>query len=210
MADDARAAEYLKQVSLVPKNEANTLVTAHATKADPGYLVELAKEVSLANSTIKAGACGKLEIIAQQIRFLQEQARQVLLDSSTDELINKAACNFVKKPGKVYHLYQREDGQPYLGMLSPEEWGGNPPHDFVGSYKLEYDMTFTPLEKVTKRQEEISRVHDLFAERHVISDDPPNIDIQRHTNHNIDPTRYINRPSIKPASSSNERWPLRG
>ncbi|XP_063688892.1 uncharacterized protein C1orf50 homolog [Bolinopsis microptera] len=95
-------------------------------------------------------------------------------------------------------------------MLSPEEWGGNPPHDFVGSYKLEYDMTFTPLEKVTKRQEEISRVHDLFAERHVISDDPPNIDIQRHTNHNIDPTRYINRPSIKPASSSNERWPLRG
>ena len=33
------------QVSLVPKNEANTLVTSHATKADTGYLVELAKEV---------------------------------------------------------------------------------------------------------------------------------------------------------------------
>ena len=38
---------------------------------------------------------------------------------------------------------------------------GNPPDDFVGSYKLEYDMTFTPLEKVTKRQEEISRVRVL-------------------------------------------------
>ena len=56
--------------------------------------------MSQANSTIKAGACGKLDIIAQQIRFLQEQARQVLLDASTDELISKAACNFIKKPGE--------------------------------------------------------------------------------------------------------------
>ena len=197
MTDNEEGAKFLKQVSLVPYNENNQLITTHAIKAgDPTYLVELAREVSQANSTIKAGACGKLDIIAQQIRFLQEQARQVLLDASTDELINKAACNFIKKPGKIYHLYKREDGKPYLGMLSPEEWGGFPPHDFVGSYKLEYDMTFTPIEKVKKRKEEMSKVEDLFAERHVISDHPPNIDIQRHTNHKVDPTRYINRPSI--------------
>ena len=35
------------QVSLVPRSEKNTLVTAHATKVEPGYLVELAKEVTL-------------------------------------------------------------------------------------------------------------------------------------------------------------------
>ena len=61
-------------------------------------------------------------------------------------------------PGKVYHLYKREDGHPFLGMLSPEEWGGNPPHQFVASYKLEYDMTFTPIEKVEKRKEEMKKV----------------------------------------------------
>ena len=34
------------QVALVPRSE-KALVTSHATKADPGYLVELAKEVIL-------------------------------------------------------------------------------------------------------------------------------------------------------------------
>ena len=48
-----------------------------------GYLVELAKEVAVANTTVKAGACSKLEIIAQQIRFLQEQARQVKYQEPT-------------------------------------------------------------------------------------------------------------------------------
>lgn len=47
----------------------------------------------------------------------------------------------------------------------------------------------------------VIQVEDLFAERHVVADHPPNIDIQRHTNYNIDPTRYINRPSIEGVKS---------
>lgn len=44
--DDEKGVEYLRQVSLVPRNETNTLVTAHSVKSpDPHYLVELAKEV---------------------------------------------------------------------------------------------------------------------------------------------------------------------
>jgi hypothetical protein len=34
--------------------------------------------------------------------------------------LHKVACNFVKKPGHIYHLYQRPSGQKYFGMLSPE------------------------------------------------------------------------------------------
>ena len=77
MGDDARGVELMNQVALVPQSEENQLVTVRATKVDPSYLVELTKEVAVANTTVKAGACAKLEIIAQQIRFLQEQARQV-------------------------------------------------------------------------------------------------------------------------------------
>ena len=51
-----------------------------------------------------------------------------------------------------------------------------------------------------------SQVEDLFAERHVVADHPPNIDIQRHTNHNIDPVRLINRPCIEaPVLSSSDK-----
>ena len=35
---------------------------------------------------------------------------------------------------------------------------GNPPHDFLGSYKLEFDMTFTPLADVKTREEQMKTV----------------------------------------------------
>ena len=39
----------------MPRSEKNTLVTAHATKVEPGYLVELAKEVTLPGSLDHTG-----------------------------------------------------------------------------------------------------------------------------------------------------------
>jgi hypothetical protein len=45
----------------------------------------------------------------------------------------------------VYHLYRDGNGSLYFSMLSPEEWGGNPPHGFEGSYRVEVDMSFTPV-----------------------------------------------------------------
>ena len=42
-------------------------------KASPHDLVELAKEVQKADSFVKATAGSKLQIIAEQIKFLQQQ-----------------------------------------------------------------------------------------------------------------------------------------
>ncbi len=39
-------------------------------------------------------------------------------------------------------------------MLSPEEWGGSPPHAFEGSYRLEVDMTWTPADEAEARDAE--------------------------------------------------------
>jgi len=167
--DDANAGKLLTQVALVTPSPCMELVNQkRAHTVDPAYLVELAKEVGMANTTIKAGACGKLEIIAQQIRFLQEQARTVLLDAAKDDKISNAQCNFVKKPGNVYHVYKKE-GQSYLSMLSPGDWGGSPPHEFLGSYKLEFDMTFTPLADIKRREEEMKTVEHIFDQRHNVT-----------------------------------------
>lgn len=54
------------------------------------------------------------------MHFLQEQARRVLLEANTNKDLHHVACNFVKVPGKTYHLYQKSCGQRYFGMLSPE------------------------------------------------------------------------------------------
>lgn len=69
---------------------------------------------------MKANACNKLQMIAEQMRFLQQQAERVLLEAKENTSLHHAACNFVKHPGNIYHLYQRESGQMYFSMLSPQ------------------------------------------------------------------------------------------
>ena len=49
---------------------------------------------------------------------------QVLVDAKRDASLHHAACNIVKKPGTMYYLYERESGQSYLSILSPEVRSG--------------------------------------------------------------------------------------
>lgn len=97
---------------------------------------------------IKANACNKLTVIADQIRYLQEQARKVrprsksihthmqaykqnkscihkclfqaLEEAKRDADLHHAACNIVKKPGTIYYLYERPSGQKYFSIISPQ------------------------------------------------------------------------------------------
>ena len=107
-------------------------------------LIEMAKEIQKADGFVAANACSKLETILEQMRFLQTQAQKILQDASRDADLHHVACNVVKKPGKVYFLYRRPSGQRYFSMLSPEEWGASCPHEYIGAYMLQNDMTFTP------------------------------------------------------------------
>jgi hypothetical protein len=106
-------------------------------------LVDMARQIAEADHVIGTVVHAKLEVIADQIRALQEQARTVLEDARENAALHRAQCRFQKKPGRVYHLYRREDGTTYLSMLSPAEWG-EPPDEFLGSYRLELDMSWTP------------------------------------------------------------------
>ena len=60
--------------------------------------------------------------------------------------LHRAECAFQKRPGATYHLYERGNGSLYFSMLSVEEWGGAPPHPHRGSYRLELDQSWTPVE----------------------------------------------------------------
>ncbi|XP_035243304.1 uncharacterized protein C1orf50 homolog [Anguilla rostrata] len=143
------------------------LVSSYQTNrvGDPMDLIALAQQVQKGDEFIRANACNKLTVIADQIRYLQEQARKVLEDAKKDAELHHAACNVVKKPGNMYYLYMRESGQRYFSIISPQEWGPGCPHKFLGAYKLQYDMSWTPLEDVEKRDAEIGIMDKLLNQQ---------------------------------------------
>lgn len=111
-------------VTLVERNpnpDGLKLVNAYKVgRKDPDELVKLAQQIQLADIQIRNNACGKLAIIAEQVKFLQAQAQKILEDAELNANLHHAACNFKKTPGKIYHLYERESRQRYFSMLSPE------------------------------------------------------------------------------------------
>jgi hypothetical protein len=107
----------------------------------PISIVDRAKEIEKADQWLKAGVSQKLDIILKQIKSLQEQAKEILQKAEEDARLHRILCNFEKKPGMILHLYRKQNGEEYFSLLSPEEWG-NPPHQFLGSFKLNIDMSF--------------------------------------------------------------------
>ena len=140
---------------------------AKSGKKGATELVELASQIATADQFTRSTAGAKLSVIAEQVRFLQEQARQVLEEARLSALINHTACNFKKIPGKIYYIYkQRTDkDKEFLSMISPQEWGAAAP-EFVAGYRLEFDMSWTRLSDIEKKNTEnalINKILDMDA-----------------------------------------------
>ncbi|MDH5302236.1 MAG: DUF2452 domain-containing protein [Gammaproteobacteria bacterium] len=116
-------------------------------------LTDMAREIEQADQQIQTHASAKLRIIADQIQALQAQAQQVLQQARNDQWLHRAKCNFKRLPGRIYHLYQKPEGDTYFSMLAAHEWGDEPPHTFLGSFRLEYDMSWTPAEQLAQRDD---------------------------------------------------------
>jgi len=116
-------------------------------------LVDVAREIEKADAMISSVVSGKLEIIARQIRALQSEALEILAAADRDARLHRAECRFRRRPGEIYHLYARPDGSLYFSIVSPVEWGGQAPHPFQGSYRLETDMRWTPVEEAVREPE---------------------------------------------------------
>jgi hypothetical protein len=134
-----------------PEGETAALVPTRAlpypaSRLAPRFeLVDMAQEIEKADQALGMVVGGKLEVIRDQMRALQEEARRLLEEARVSARLHRARCNFRKIPGKVYHLYRRADDDLYFSMLSPADWRGSPPHSFEGSYRLEVDMSWTAI-----------------------------------------------------------------
>ncbi|XP_077458840.1 uncharacterized protein C1orf50 homolog [Stigmatopora argus] len=143
------------------------LVNSYETTkvGDPMDLVALATQLQKSDDFIKANTCNKLSIIADQIRYLQEVAKNVLEEAKRDAELHHAACNIVKKTGNIYYLYQRSSGQKYFSIISPKEWGRSCPHLFVGAFKLQHDMSWTPEDDVDKKDAEMAMMDKFLTQQ---------------------------------------------
>lgn len=109
-------------------------------------LVDVTAEIERADATLATVTGGKLSVIADQIRRLQDEARRLLECARRDAELHRVRCNFEKKPGGVYHLYRKTDGELWFSLLAPDEWSTPQPQIFEGTYRLEADMSFSRID----------------------------------------------------------------
>lgn len=126
-------------------------------------LVDLARQIEEADQMLGNVVHAQLKVIAEQMKTLQREARAILESSARDQQLHRAQCQFKRQPGKIYHLYKRSEDVLYFSMLSPEEWCGKPPHEFIGSYRLENDMSWTPVEEIGKDEPSIKLLDAMLG-----------------------------------------------
>jgi hypothetical protein len=124
-------------------------------------LVDVASEIQRADASLASVTGGKLHVIAEQIRALQARAREILERTQRDADLHRVKCNFEKHAGGIYHLYRRPDGTLWFSLLAPEEWISQKP-EHVASYRLEADLSFTPLDEIAEREAEAVQLARLL------------------------------------------------
>lgn len=126
-------------------------------------LVEIAEQIEKADTLIAAVTTSKLALVAEQMRALQEQARVLLERAKRDAELHRAHCRFEKKPGGIYHLYRKDNGELWFSLLGPDEWTMKHPQTYVASYRLEADMSFTPMAEVDTQDAQAREIARLLG-----------------------------------------------
>lgn len=86
----------------------------------------------------------QMEQIRKQIELLAVQAREIVNRKELSMLIYNAKLSFSPVIGQVYYLYEKQNNEHQVSMISPREWGnGNGPFKaFVAKVKLLADHTW--------------------------------------------------------------------
>jgi hypothetical protein len=105
----------------------------------------IAKVAESSISMVKLSLEGKLKLISDQIKGLQKLGEELIMEAHNNIEMHNIPCSIAKKPGDILHLYAREDGSHFLSIISPSEWGTMFSLNYLGTFKLEHDMSWTHL-----------------------------------------------------------------
>ncbi|MGB5833532.1 MAG: DUF2452 domain-containing protein [Thiohalocapsa sp.] len=163
MSDDAK--------TILRRGDARSSPYPTSRLAPAFHAPRLAEEVARAESMLNARTSAKLRVIADQIKSLQAEALKVLDEARDEQALTQAQCAFKRIPGKLYHLYAKTDGSSYFSMLSPQDWRGQPPDSYSGSFRLEADYSWTPADKLDQPDDTGQLVQQLLRIGGITSDD---------------------------------------
>ena len=88
----------------------------------------------------------QLQQIRKQIELLALQAQEIQKRKDLSLMIYNARLSFKPNIGQTYYLYEKNNGDHLLSLVSPKEWGsGGPFRKFIAAVKLLADHTWMEL-----------------------------------------------------------------
>ena len=85
----------------------------------------------------------QLQQIRKQIELLALQAQEIQMRKELSMIIYNAKLSFSPVIGSLYYLYEKQDGNHFVSIVSPKEWGGSGPYkNFIAAVKLLADHTW--------------------------------------------------------------------
>ena len=73
---------------------------------------------------------------------LKEEYLKLVEDYKWNELVYQAKFSYEPVIGEIYHLYVGKDGNPFLSLISPNEWN----KEYIGSFKLNSEQKWIKTE----------------------------------------------------------------
>ena len=83
----------------------------------------------------------KLQMLYNQMKMIQNEALNIINDAKNQNELHHIKKNFKLVSGNYYFLYQKENKEKYLSLISNEEWESNK-DKYLGKYYYDYDKQF--------------------------------------------------------------------
>ena len=82
----------------------------------------------------------------EKFKELKDSYEKLLSDFNWNKLIFESDISFTPIIGKVYHLYEKENGKKFMSLISPSDWGNSSKLKFIGSFNKIFNE-FKPIKK---------------------------------------------------------------
>ncbi|MBS1760004.1 MAG: DUF2452 domain-containing protein [Bacteroidetes bacterium] len=129
---------YHKQLSVLPYSAS---VAGAVIKANEEGIIKHKALTAMEEQTNM-----QLEQIRKQIELLALQAHEIQQRKELSMMIYNAKLSFKPNIGQTYYLYEKNDGNSMLSLVSPKEWGKSSPFKkFVAAVQLLADHTWKEL-----------------------------------------------------------------
>ncbi len=129
---------YHKQMSVLPYSAS---VSGAVIKANEEGVIR-----HKALSAMEEQTNMQLQQIRKQIELLALQAQEIQMRKELSMIIYNAKLSFSPVIGSQYYLYEKQDGNHFVSMVSPKEWGGSGPFkSFIAAVKLLADHTWVEI-----------------------------------------------------------------